>query len=393
MAETTTGHLLIADISGYTLFLSQSELEHAQEILSSLLELLIENTKIPLVISRLEGDAVISYAPEGSFIQGSTLIEMVESCYVAFRRALELMVVNTSCTCNACRNIHSLDLKFFIHFGSFALQPLPAYTELVGSEVNLIHRLTKNHVKERTGLQAYALFTRPAIEVLGLAEWAAGMTKLTESYEHIGDVEVYVQDLSSIWEMERERTRITVKPETAIFTSELDFPVAPVYLWDYLLKPDLRAIYLESDTAEARNLRSGRVGQGTVYICAHGRMIHPQTIMDWRPFKTHTILDEPIPGISNLVTYHLYPTKEGTRLVTIVGPANAKNPLIRAVADRVMVILWLVMGKKGIKNLRDKMWADLAAGKALPHEATNIDLNTIRSSIKAALSAEREEPA
>jgi hypothetical protein len=51
------------------------------------------------------------------------------------------------------------------------------------------------------------------------------------------------------------------------------------------------------------------------------------------------------------------------------------------------------MGKKGIKNLRDKMWADLAAGKALPHEATNIDLNTIRSSIKAALSAEREEPA
>jgi hypothetical protein len=33
MAKIVTGANLIADISGYTMFLSKSELEHAQEIL------------------------------------------------------------------------------------------------------------------------------------------------------------------------------------------------------------------------------------------------------------------------------------------------------------------------------------------------------------------------
>jgi hypothetical protein len=61
MAKTQDGYLLIADISGYTLYLSKSELEHAQEILTALLELLVDHTRPPLVISRLAGDAVISY--------------------------------------------------------------------------------------------------------------------------------------------------------------------------------------------------------------------------------------------------------------------------------------------------------------------------------------------
>ena len=61
MNQATSGTILIADISGYTLFLSQSELEHAQEILSTLLELLITRTRPPLVLSRTAGDAVISY--------------------------------------------------------------------------------------------------------------------------------------------------------------------------------------------------------------------------------------------------------------------------------------------------------------------------------------------
>ena len=60
MKQVEKGIIHIADISGYTAFLNESELEHAQGTLQSLLEVLIENTQLPLVISRLEGDAVIS---------------------------------------------------------------------------------------------------------------------------------------------------------------------------------------------------------------------------------------------------------------------------------------------------------------------------------------------
>ena len=72
MTTPTSGFLLIADITGYTAYLSASELEHAQGTLTALLELLIEHTRPPLIISRLAGDAVISYGLQDQFMQGQT---------------------------------------------------------------------------------------------------------------------------------------------------------------------------------------------------------------------------------------------------------------------------------------------------------------------------------
>ncbi|MFL7891904.1 MAG: DUF2652 domain-containing protein [Anaerolineales bacterium] len=138
MEQSQSGYLVIADINGYTVFLRDSELEHARGSLRSLLGLLIEQTKLPLRISGLEGDAAISYAPQGSFQQGQTRVELIEVAYVEFRHALDLMVLNTTCNCLACRNIATLDQKFFVHLGTFALEPFPAYTELIGTDVNMI---------------------------------------------------------------------------------------------------------------------------------------------------------------------------------------------------------------------------------------------------------------
>ena len=182
------GYLVISDITGYTACLSKSEFEHAEDSLRDLLTLLLEHTKPPLVLSRLEGDAVISYAPQGSFLQGQTLVETLESTYVAFRQALERMVLNTTCACKACRNIPSLDLKFFVHYGTFMFQQLGAHVELVGSDVNLIHRLTKNSIIEKTGFKAYAVYTQAAVDALGIEGLCGGMTPHTESYEHLGEV-------------------------------------------------------------------------------------------------------------------------------------------------------------------------------------------------------------
>ena len=189
MTKIESGCLLIADITGYTAYLSDSELEHAQETLSELLELLIEHTRPPLIISRLAGDAVISYALGDGFSQGQTFVEMLEDTYVAFRRAIELMVLNNTCRCNACANVSNLDLKFFVHYGQFGRQQLSAHDELVGSDVNLIHRLLKNHVVEETGFGAYTLFTDAAIQSMGLEEAGATMTPLTEEYDHLGQVQ------------------------------------------------------------------------------------------------------------------------------------------------------------------------------------------------------------
>ena len=83
---TQSGFLLLADISGYTSFVTQTELEHAEEILTSLIEEIVGQTRAPLKVLELEGDAVFSYAPEGGFSGRQTLVDMIEQMYVAFAR-------------------------------------------------------------------------------------------------------------------------------------------------------------------------------------------------------------------------------------------------------------------------------------------------------------------
>ncbi|MGH3651231.1 MAG: DUF2652 domain-containing protein [Acidimicrobiia bacterium] len=162
------GYLLIADITGYTVYLEESELDHAKGSLTDLLELLIDHTNPPLVVSGLEGDAVFSYGLGEGFVNSQTFLESIEDTYVAFRRAIELMVLNNTCRCNACANVSSLDLKFFIHYGTFALQDVGDHHELMGSDVNLIHRLLKNSVTAETGIRAYILCTDAAESALGM---------------------------------------------------------------------------------------------------------------------------------------------------------------------------------------------------------------------------------
>ena len=161
--RTQHGYLLLADISGYTSYVAGTELEHAQEILSELLETIIARLTSAMTLSKLEGDAVFCYVPETKLARGETLIELIENTYMAFRDKLENMRRNTTCTCNACRAIPSLDLKFIAHHGDFIVQKVANINELVGSDVNLIHRLLKNRVSEETGWRAYAMFTEACL--------------------------------------------------------------------------------------------------------------------------------------------------------------------------------------------------------------------------------------
>ncbi len=204
---TQQGFLIISDITGYSKYVNESELEHARDSLTALLNILIDHTQSPLVLSKLEGDAVFSYAPAGGFLQGQTLLDMIETTYASFRKALELMVINTSCMCNACRNLPNLDLKFFVHFGSYLTQKFGNYTELVGNDVNLVHRLAKNHIKDETGFKAYAAFTQSVMDALGLEDFQNSLTPHRETFADIGEVQMYVLDMHTVWKRLKDRVQ------------------------------------------------------------------------------------------------------------------------------------------------------------------------------------------
>ena len=191
--KTQTGYLVIADISGYTSFVAQTEIEHADMALSFLLETIVEKISGLLTIGQLEGDAVFAYIPESQLQEAKSLLELIDSTYLAFREKALALYSQATCPCRACRALPTLDLKFLLHHGEFLLQNVAGVRHLLGTDVNLIHRLAKNHVSETTGWQGYALFTDQALERLQTDK--DSFVHQTESYEHLGEVKTYVRDM------------------------------------------------------------------------------------------------------------------------------------------------------------------------------------------------------
>ncbi len=62
-----TGLLFIPDISGYTKFINQTELDHSSHIISELLELILDNNTLNLQLAEVEGDALFMYCEDGRF--------------------------------------------------------------------------------------------------------------------------------------------------------------------------------------------------------------------------------------------------------------------------------------------------------------------------------------
>ena len=96
------------------------------------------------------------------------LLDTIERCYFGFRRRRRDVRQATSCECNACIRIPDLDLKFVVHHGEAIVQKVAGRQELLGSDVIVVHRLLKNDVVERLGIEAYALLSQAAIDAAGL---------------------------------------------------------------------------------------------------------------------------------------------------------------------------------------------------------------------------------
>jgi hypothetical protein len=286
-ASAQHGYLLLADISGYTSFVAGTELEHSHEILSDLLVAVCEKIESLMTIHKLEGDAVFAYISDSMAARGETLLELIESTYVAFRDKQVSMKRATTCTCNACRNIPSLDLKFVVHHGEYIVQRVREIRELVGSDVNLVHRLLKNHVAEATGWQAYVMFTEKSLERLGLS--LENMHIQREQYEHLGEIKTFSIDLHQRYKEITEQRRILIDEKDADLVLQYDFATPPPVTWEWMQDPIKRNLWAGNVHWYAGDRPSGRAGKGASNHCAHGKSISTEVTLDWRPFEHSTV--------------------------------------------------------------------------------------------------------
>lgn len=151
----TDGLLVMADISGYTAFVSGTEHEHSGEILAELIENIAKSFGGRLSIDQVEGDALCCTTARTDVEVGDWLRET----FVAFHRRLRDMRAATTCPCRACQMIGDLGPKFVVHRGTFSRQVVAGVVQLHGADVNLVHRLLKNTVP----LREYLLATDAAL--------------------------------------------------------------------------------------------------------------------------------------------------------------------------------------------------------------------------------------
>jgi uncharacterized protein YndB with AHSA1/START domain len=339
------GYLLLADISGYTSFLSQTELDHAHEILTDLLETVLRRFQPLLTIHKLEGDAVFAYAPDARLVRGETLLELIESTYTDFRERMKNVRRHTTCTCRACQSIRMLDLKFIAHHGEFIRQIIGGTPELAGSDVNLVHRLLKNHVTERTGWRAYALFTGAALQAMGLRP--DGLMEGMEEYEHLGEVPCAAMNLHARYDAILQARRVVVDDRDAVLIFQEDMPAPPAEVWSWMNEPAKRQqLSMDPHGLEfVPVLRpGGRTGAGARTHCVHGKDVAMrETVLDWKPFEYYTVEQDSGPMGVITVTFRFEPLQDGrathlkANLKGRIGrlPGFIGRPLIKFVYTRV----------------------------------------------------------
>jgi hypothetical protein len=294
-----TGFFVIADISGYTSFLTGTEADHAQAIVEELTKLILDHIKPPFKLVKLEGDAVFYYAQAEMFPEAERFFEHMEACYCDFIGHILKVQRLSNCQCRACSSMQTLDLKFFAHYGEYMTQKMRGTADdIVGRDVILVHRLLKNSVTDKMGLRGYALLTKACLKQIGKFP---SLTPHSETYDHIGEVACEVYNLRDYEQRLRETRRVYLEPHDADYIFERIVKTSPELLWSFVIDPQRRLQW--QTIKEVKNIRndSGRMGVDAEFHCDHGAFTRVTHMLDWRPFHYMTN--------TTVQTFHQLPVK------------------------------------------------------------------------------------
>jgi hypothetical protein len=202
-AQAGQRYLLLADISGYTGFMTGVEREHgvdfsagvpaAYAVLGALLDTVVKGVEPDFALVKLEGDAVFAAAPAARLDgQGDRVLEELETMYRAFIGSRTRAIPASDHECIACPAVAHLDLKVVVHRGQAVRQTVGAGSDLLGPAVTMAHRLLKNTIRAKIGARPYLFLTDAAATGLGLPD--VGLAH-AEAYADAGDIRGRIVEL------------------------------------------------------------------------------------------------------------------------------------------------------------------------------------------------------
>ena len=177
------GLLFIPDISGFSRFVAQTEIDHSRMIIQELLEILINANSMGLQISEIEGDAILFYK-FGDRPALTDIYNQVEKMFVEFHRSIIAYEQSRYCQCKACMSAIDLTLKVITHYGEFTGYNVKQFNKLIGKDIIVAHQLLKNDIQQHE----YWLITKnllpdeKQLDLKGWMKWDQS-SKQTESGE------------------------------------------------------------------------------------------------------------------------------------------------------------------------------------------------------------------
>lgn len=222
--------ILIPDISGFTEFMTNTELSHGSFAISMLINTIIDAVKSEYEISEIEGDAVLMFkkgsAPSQQEIQNTCL-----KIFNAFHFQRKWMQQHAVCPCKACDEIAHLTLKFVAHHGTVGEIKAGGFTKLSGTDVIVAHRLLKNDVPSNE----YLLLTEKLLQhSTGAPDAGMEWSVSAEEYPSIGKVGYQFALLNE----QRKKTPEPPKPDLDYpkeSTAYLEIPIAANYRDAYMV--------------------------------------------------------------------------------------------------------------------------------------------------------------
>jgi hypothetical protein len=163
------GLLFIPDISGFTQFVNQTDIDHSRLIIQELLEKIINANQMGLEVSEVEGDAILFYK-FGDPPELKEIYTQVEKMFREFHKQLLSYDHLKYCQCKACVSATNLSLKVITHYGEFTGYNVKQFNKLIGKDVIIAHQLLKNDIEQHE----YWLVTKNLVQDKnpdGFSDW------------------------------------------------------------------------------------------------------------------------------------------------------------------------------------------------------------------------------
>ncbi|MGC4034552.1 MAG: DUF2652 domain-containing protein [Chitinophagaceae bacterium] len=185
MAENNAT-ILIPDISGFTEFMTTTELNHSSHAINILIDAMLKAIGDEYEVAEIEGDAVL-LIKKGPAPSKKEIEEICLKIFNAFHFQRKWMQQYTICPCGACQAIINLTLKFVAHHGPLAEITIGKFVKHSGPEMIVAHRLLKNSINNNEYLLMTEKLLSQSTDITGIAdmEWISS----SDEYASIGKVD------------------------------------------------------------------------------------------------------------------------------------------------------------------------------------------------------------